>query len=81
MKILIELLQVRLITGTNNPYTWKVLPEKKHLFSKNLSDYSIGAYKELCEGISVAFEAVPASIATGTGSIDYIQEILMPAEV
>jgi len=79
--ISIEPSQVRLITGTDDRYTWKVLPEKKHLFSKNISDHSIGAYKELCEGISVAFEAVPASIATGTGSIDHIQEILISAEV
>ena len=81
MGISIEPSQVRLITGTDDRYTWKVLPEKKHLFSKNISDHSIGAYKELCEGISVAFEAVPASIPIGTGSIDHIQEILISAEV
>lgn len=57
------------------------MPEKRHLFSKNISDHSIGAYKELCEGISIAFEAVPASIATGTGSIGYVQEFLVSAEV
>ena len=77
MGISIEPSQVRLITGTDDPYRWKVLPEKKHLFSKNISDHSIGAYKELCEGISVAFEVVPASIVTRTGSIEYVQEILL----
>jgi hypothetical protein len=55
--IVIEPSQVRLVTGADDLYTWKVLPQKKHLFSKNISDYSIGAYKELCEGIDSAFEA------------------------
>ena len=53
--------QVRLITNGDDPYTWEALPEKKHLFSKNISDHSIGAYKELCEGLGVWFEAVPAT--------------------
>jgi len=48
---------------------WKVLLKKKHLFSKNIRNYLIGAYKELCKGISIAFEAVLASIVTGTGLI------------
>jgi hypothetical protein len=51
---------------------WKVLPEKKHLFLKNISDYSIRVYKELYKGISVAFKAIPASIVTRTGLINYI---------
>jgi len=32
---------VRLKTNANDPYTWEKLDEKKHLFSKNLSDLSI----------------------------------------
>jgi hypothetical protein len=48
------------------------LPEKRHLFSKNISDYLIRAYKELCEGISIMFEAIPVSIVTGTGLIGNI---------
>jgi hypothetical protein len=75
--ILIKLLQVRLITGTNNPYTWKVLLEKKHLFSKNISDYLIGAYKELYKGINITFKAILISIITRIGLINYIQEILI----
>ncbi|KAI0977481.1 hypothetical protein F4678DRAFT_413214 [Xylaria arbuscula] len=35
-----------------------MLPEMQHLFSKNLSDHSIGAYRELCDNVGVAFEAV-----------------------
>jgi hypothetical protein len=57
------------------------LPEKRHLFSKNISDHSIGAYKKLYKGISIVFEAVPASIATRTGLIGYVQEFLVSAEV
>lgn len=60
--IIIEPSQVRLIPGPDDPYIWKVLPEKGELFSrifsKNISDHSIGAYKELCEGVGKTFEAV-----------------------
>jgi hypothetical protein len=57
------------------------LPEKKHLFMKNISDHSIGAYKELCKGIGVAFEAVPVKATTGTGLEDHVQAVLISAEV
>lgn len=73
--------QVRLITGADDPYIWEVLLEKKHLFSKSISDHSIGAYKELCEVICVTFEVVPVrATTTRTDSVDYIQEVLI-AEV
>jgi len=57
------------------------LPEKRHLFLKNISDHSIGAYKELCKGIGVAFEAVPVNVNTLTGSADQVQDALISAEV
>jgi hypothetical protein len=57
------------------------LPEKRHLFSKNISDYLIRAYKELYKGISITFKAIPVSIATGTGLIGNVQEFLVLAEV
>jgi hypothetical protein len=57
------------------------LREKKHLFSKNISDHSIGAYKELCEGIDSAFEAVPVAAPAGTGSVEHVQETLILTEV
>jgi len=59
--ILIESSQVRLITNGEDLYTWAVLPEKKHLFAKNISSHSVGAYRELCEGIGITFEALPAT--------------------
>jgi hypothetical protein len=79
--IVIEPSQVRLVTGADDLYTWKVLPQKKHLFSKNISDHSIGAYKELCEGIDSAFEAVPVTTKTRARSADYVPETLMSTEV
>jgi len=48
---------------------------------KNISDHSIGAYKELCKGIGVAFEAVPVNVNTLTGSADQVQDALISAEV
>src|SRR6516162_538187 len=54
-------MHVRLITSADDPYIWKVLPGKEHLFKKHLSKHSIGAYMELCREVGVSFEAVPAS--------------------
>lgn len=51
--------QVRLQPRAEEPSTWQALPEKQALFSKNLSDHSIGAYKELWAGVGETFEAVP----------------------
>lgn len=56
--------QVRLHPTRDDAYRWKVLPEKHHLFEKNLSDLSIGAYKELYDGVGVTFEAVRVTCST-----------------
>ncbi|KAF2257714.1 hypothetical protein CC78DRAFT_527427, partial [Lojkania enalia] len=58
--IIVEPAQVRLLPSPDNPYTWRFLPKKKHLFSKNISDHSISAYKELCDGVGKTFKAIPA---------------------
>ena len=80
--IVIEPAQVRLIPGPDDPYTWKILPEKEYLFSKNMSDHSTGTYKELCRGIGVLFEAIPvAATRTGTGPEDIVQEVFTSTEV
>ena len=64
----VEPSRVRVSPGADDQYIWKILPEKKELFSKtfekNLSDHSVGAYKELCQGIGVTFEAVPIAVTT-----------------
>ena len=56
--------EVRLHPNAADPYTWKILPEKEQffssVFSKNISEHSIGVYRLLCEGVSVTFEAVPS---------------------
>jgi hypothetical protein len=57
------------------------LPERKHFFSKNISDYAIGAYKGLCEGIDSAFKAVLVAAPAGTGSVELVQETLILTEV
>ncbi|KAL8643185.1 MAG: hypothetical protein Q9228_000170, partial [Teloschistes exilis] len=43
-----------------------ILPEKEHLFKKHLSKHSIGAYRELCRGVGVSFEAVLAPESSNT---------------
>lgn len=49
---------VRLITTADDPYRWQPLPEKEHLFKKQLSKHSVGAYRTLCREVGVSFEAV-----------------------
>ena len=50
--------QVRLKTNADDPYTWEKLDEKEYLFSKNLSDLSIGQLKDLCDGVDKSFIAI-----------------------
>ncbi|KAF2685017.1 hypothetical protein K458DRAFT_300965, partial [Lentithecium fluviatile CBS 122367] len=68
--IIVEPAQVRLLLSPDNPYAWRFLPEKKHLFSKNISDHSINAYKELYNGVGKTFEAIPAKQGNSTNSLD-----------
>ena len=56
--ILIDPSQVRLRTTPNDPYFWERLREKEHLFEKNISDHSIAALKEVCEGVGESFVAI-----------------------
>jgi hypothetical protein len=62
--LLVEPAQVRLITTNDDLYSWKVLPGKEHLFEKQLSKHSIGAYMELFREVGVSFEAVLAGETT-----------------
>ena len=67
--------EVRLSPGSNDSYTWKILPEKRRAFSKiftkNLSQHSINAYKALYEGVGVSFEAV----LTNTNETDRLDKL------
>ena len=60
--IRVEPSRVRLMPRSEDRYLWKILPEQKDklskLFEKNISDHTIGACKELCEGVEEVFEAV-----------------------
>ena len=60
----IEPEDVRLITNADDPYAWHALPEKEHLFKKQISKHSISAYRELCREVGRCFEAVPATAST-----------------
>jgi hypothetical protein len=62
--IVIEPSKIRLLPRDDDPYCWKWLPETKHLFSKNLSDHSTGAYKKLFKEVGVTFEAAPVERIT-----------------
>lgn len=42
-----------------DPYTWKYLPDREHLFARNLSKHGIMAYIQLHDEVGVAFEVVP----------------------
>ncbi|KAI1489433.1 hypothetical protein F5X96DRAFT_683960 [Biscogniauxia mediterranea] len=67
--------KVRLHSTREDGYLWQVLDDKKYLFSKNLSDHTAKAYKELCDGVGVSFEAVraqPASIP-GQGAFSAVE--------
>lgn len=74
LAITIEPAEVRLITSADDPYTWQILPEKEHLFKKHLSKHSIGAYRELCRGVGVSFEAVLAPESSNAGEIKPLTE-------
>ena len=69
---------MRLITNGDDPYVWSALPGEEHLFSKNMSDHSIGAYREMCDGVEVSFEAVPA---TRKSSADRLQAELLSTDL
>lgn len=76
--ISVEPSQVRLITNGDDPYTWAAFPGKEHLFSKHLSEHSIGAYKELCNGIGVSFEVLP--VTAEHNSVDCLQGVVFPSQ-
>ncbi|KAN0069235.1 hypothetical protein V8E54_012864, partial [Elaphomyces granulatus] len=54
---------------------WTAIPEKKYLFTKQLSKLSIGAYMELCREVGKSFEAVEhpdATIGASEGDVQLI---------
>ncbi|OCL09439.1 hypothetical protein AOQ84DRAFT_404617 [Glonium stellatum] len=60
--ILIDLLEVRLITRVEDSYFWQSLPARAYLFKKNLSKHSIGAYIKLYREVGISFKAVAKDV-------------------
>ena len=68
--LVIDPKQVRLLPELNDGYAWSALPEREHLFTKQLSKHSIGAYMpvsppvtaedDFLNGISAPSKAPPA---------------------
>jgi hypothetical protein len=54
---------VRLITRAQDPYSWKFMPARSHLFDKNIGNHSIGAYMELYRETGLSFEAVAKDVS------------------
>jgi hypothetical protein len=51
--IVVEPALVRLIPNVDDGYIWLRQPEREHLFVKQLSKHSYGAYKELCREVGI----------------------------
>lgn len=59
---------VRLLPNREDGYRWTSLPDKAHLFTKQLSKLSTGVYMELVRDVGINFEAVsvdPTSLEGG----------------
>lgn len=56
------------VVATTDTVEDKVRSRLTELFSKNISDHSAGAYRELCEGVDKAFEAVPSILTLADAS-------------
>jgi hypothetical protein len=65
----IEPSQVRLVPTINDPYRWKYPPRLQKLFTKNMSDQSIGVYKILCREIEVK-KSIIAVAQDESGGLD-----------
>ncbi len=76
--ISVEPIEVRLITSADDPYDWRILPEKEHLFRKHLSKHSIGAYRELCREVGILFEAVLAPESSSAAEGKVLEDIRGP---
>jgi len=72
--IVVEPAQVRLLPDLQDGYSWSVLSERKHLFTKQLSKHSVGAYMELCREVGKSFEAVIPACLTKE-SVDEESEV------
>lgn len=56
--LVVELAHVHLRPNAKDKHTWAALLSTEHLFAKQLSKHSIGAFMELCREVGESFEAV-----------------------
>ncbi|KAL6240895.1 hypothetical protein RBB50_012154 [Rhinocladiella similis] len=81
LSVIIEPSQVRLVPNLQDGYMWVRQPEREHLFMKQLSKHSVGAYMELCREINVSIEAVAmvetnlAESKLSTSGVSYISQL------
>ena len=79
---------VRLLTITEDRYAWRVLPEKEHLFrkdilKKHISKHFIGAYRHLYRAIGDSLEAVspPEPVGVDGEAFEEGPRVRMPFDV
>lgn len=63
---------VRLHPRDSDLYTWRYLPERAHLFTKQISKHNAGAYREICRELGNSIEVlakVPSSGDAKTSSV------------
>jgi hypothetical protein len=77
----IDPLQVRLIPSSDDPYTWSYDPEVKHLFEKQISKHTLGAYQELCRWVGTRFKAIPSGATGVTGVSGHLAEVAKMEEL
>ena len=66
--------QVDRVAAITDAVEDKVRSRLTELFSKNISDHSAGAYRELCEGVGKTFEAVPPILPDASNSIASVRK-------
>lgn len=58
--------EVRLIPEPDSLYEWDYLPERQHLFQKQISKHNIAACKEIAAGIGESIYAVSRGVPRST---------------
>lgn len=53
---------VRLVPGPDAVYEWEFLPERQHLFQKQISKHNIAACKEIASEIGKSIHATPPGV-------------------
>jgi hypothetical protein len=70
----VQPVQVRLKPSIEDGYKWRILPERQHLFIKQLNKHSVGAYMELYREVGKFFKAV-TQLMTGMSLLNNDTEV------